>query len=232
MADPVVTEVAETRAADAEDAVEVAGVRPEGEAAAAEGQGEGEGEQRELTPEEQQALMRHRMMLQQRATQERLQKMGVVQKDFQTIYPHYIDKGLSVKQGRRVAKEKAVNHPHIMEILQICSRLGFVCFAENKGFPRELNASPGPDQHGRKCHRGRVRVLLKRPLPKDEGGKVADKDAARELEVEEFPTKDSLLKKLCEIFPLLPSRQAPPPQAVQAPTVNTSTKKKDKKKKK
>jgi hypothetical protein len=39
-------------------------------------------------------------------------------KDWNMIYPAYINKNFSLKQGRRISKEQAVENPNIQEMAQ------------------------------------------------------------------------------------------------------------------
>jgi len=219
MADPQVEEVKDDSGVQAvgEGAVEVAALRPDGAVVAA---GEaGEAATPQLTPEQEAQRREHEKI------QKRFQELGIKKEHFQTVYPQYVDKMLTCKQGRRVSKDICSPQPHVFEVMQACKELGLYCYVENKGYPRELQPSPGPDQFGRKLHRGRVRVLLK--LQPKEG------EDSRALEKDEIPTKDVLLKKICEIIPKLPSRQAPPPGAQAPAPVSTGRQaKKEKKKKK
>ena len=42
-----------------------------------------------------------------------------------TIWPQYIDKNLSLKEGRKISKENAVANPTLSEIERALKRLGF-----------------------------------------------------------------------------------------------------------
>lgn len=62
------------------------------------------------------------------------------------IYPHYIDASKSVKQGRRVGRDMAVENPTAEELYESSARLGLRFVFEDKCYPRDALV------------RGRVRV--------------------------------------------------------------------------
>jgi len=67
------------------------------------------------------------------------------------VYPPYIDAARTVSEGRRVAREDAVEHPHALEVADACERaLGMRCELEDKAYSRDFWC------------RGRVRVEWKR----------------------------------------------------------------------
>ena len=67
---------------------------------------------------------------------------------WQCIYPNYIDKSKSVKQGRRISVCKAVDRPTLGEIVEALQVLGIPYVIENKAYPRDW------------LIRGRVRMNL------------------------------------------------------------------------
>ena len=53
-----------------------------------------------------------------------------------TIWPQYLDKNLSLSQGRKISKEDAIKEPTIAEIERALKRLGFTYETEkNKAYP-------------------------------------------------------------------------------------------------
>ena len=66
------------------------------------------------------------------------------------LYPLYLDKGKSERQGRRVSKSLAVENPNVLEINDSCKHLKLLSAIENKRHPRDFFS------------RGRVRVQLKK----------------------------------------------------------------------
>eukprot|EP00659_Diplonema_papillatum_P019750 gene19750-30438_t len=80
----------------------------------------------------------------------------VDQKDYQIIYPQYIDSNLTISEGRRMPKDKCVANPMSMELYQACMKLGLpVIFQPEKGYGRQSTA-----------RRGRIKVLVKQPRDK------------------------------------------------------------------
>eukprot|EP00755_Sulcionema_specki_P034254 Sspe_Gene.102520::Locus_78099_Transcript_1_2_Confidence_0.833_Length_579::g.102520::m.102520/K03105/SRP19; signal recognition particle subunit SRP19 len=130
-------------------------------------------------------------------------------KTYQIFYPQYIDKDLTISQGRRVPKERGVEKPLSIEIYQACAKLNLpVVLQPEKGYARQSTD-----------RRGRVAVLVKRPRPE------GDESSDRELVNPEIPNKDTLFRKVAEIIPGLPMRQKQP-----EPTITTDKKAKKKKK--
>ena len=53
-----------------------------------------------------------------------------------TIWPQYLDKDLSLSQGRKISKEDAVSDPTISDIERALKRLGFTYETEkDKAYP-------------------------------------------------------------------------------------------------
>lgn len=102
------------------------------------------------------------------------------------IYPAYINSKKTIKEGRRVPKEKAVENPQYTEIRDVCLSAGLTIGVENKTYARELD-------HKDLKYRGRIRVQLK-----NEDGS---------LRYEKFPTRQSILIYLGETIPKLKGRQ-------------------------
>lgn len=69
-------------------------------------------------------------------------------KTWKCIYPNYIDKSKSVKEGRRVTACKAVDRPTLGEIVEALQLLNAPYVIENKAYPRDWLV------------RGRIRVNI------------------------------------------------------------------------
>ena len=67
---------------------------------------------------------------------------------WKVIYPNYIDKSKSVKEGRRVSAHKAIDRPTLADIVEALQVLNVPYVIENKAYPRDWLV------------RGRVRVNL------------------------------------------------------------------------
>ncbi|KAK8799754.1 hypothetical protein WA588_002579 [Blastocystis sp. NMH] len=52
------------------------------------------------------------------------------------MYPSYLDKNMSVKDGRRVPSDCACENPSLMDVMNACSKLGLDCLAEPKRYPK------------------------------------------------------------------------------------------------
>lgn len=77
------------------------------------------------------------------------------------IYPAYLNSKKTIKEGRRVPKDKAVENPTHQEIRDVLSATGMKVGVENKLYPRERSKEM--------LYRGRLRVQLK-----DDQGKPLD----------------------------------------------------------
>lgn len=66
----------------------------------------------------------------------------------QCIYPNYIDKSKSVKEGRRLTLNRSVDRPSLGEMIEICQKYSIPFVAENKAYSRDW------------LTRGRLRVNL------------------------------------------------------------------------
>uniref|UniRef100_A0A8R1HZH9 Signal recognition particle 19 kDa protein n=1 Tax=Caenorhabditis japonica TaxID=281687 RepID=A0A8R1HZH9_CAEJA len=76
------------------------------------------------------------------------------QKRWIVIYPSYIDKKKTTKQGRKIAQKLAIENPTSVEIHDVLAAVGFNPLLEReKCFPREGDREPEVQ--------GRVRVQLK-----------------------------------------------------------------------
>ncbi|KAH3796788.1 signal recognition particle 19 kDa protein-like [Dreissena polymorpha] len=102
------------------------------------------------------------------------------------IYPAYINSKKTVKEGRRIPKEKCVDNPLYTEIRDVCLSAGLIVGVENKTYCREL-------EHKDVKYRGRIRVQLK-----NEDGSIKDP---------KFPTRDSIMLYVGETIPKLKTRQ-------------------------
>eukprot|EP00656_Telonema_subtile_P052443 TRINITY_DN7313_c0_g1_i1.p1 TRINITY_DN7313_c0_g1~~TRINITY_DN7313_c0_g1_i1.p1 ORF type:complete len:134 (-),score=30.40 TRINITY_DN7313_c0_g1_i1:186-587(-) len=61
-----------------------------------------------------------------------------VVKKMNCFYPSYIDSTLTRPQGRRIPTESAVEHPHIMECVEVFKTLGIPFVLENKTYSRDI----------------------------------------------------------------------------------------------
>ncbi|CAI2322612.1 unnamed protein product [Caenorhabditis sp. 36 PRJEB53466] len=130
------------------------------------------------------------------------------QKRWVVIYPSYIDKKKTAKQGRRIAKALAVENPTSVEIHDVLAAIGFNPLLErNKCYPREGDREPEVQ--------GRVRVQLNN----DDG---TPKHAQK--------TREDIFKYVAEMIPKLKTRQ--PGYVATAATSSASTAGKKNKKKK
>ncbi|KAL3884931.1 hypothetical protein ACJMK2_025030 [Sinanodonta woodiana] len=102
------------------------------------------------------------------------------------IYPAYINSKRTVKQGRRIPKDKAVENPTYTEMKDICLSAGLQIGVENKTYCKEL------DPRDMK-NRGRIRVQIKTA----EGKQLYEK----------FKSKYDILLYLGEMIPKLKTRQ-------------------------
>ncbi|XP_060569228.1 signal recognition particle 19 kDa protein-like [Ruditapes philippinarum] len=102
------------------------------------------------------------------------------------VYPAYINSKKTVKEGRRIPKDKAVENPSYIEIRDVCLSAQLIIGVENKTYCREL-------EHKDLKYRGRIRIQLK-----NEDGS---------LKYEKFPNKQSILLYLGETIPKLKTRQ-------------------------
>ncbi|HJJ47004.1 MAG TPA: signal recognition particle protein Srp19 [Methanocorpusculum sp.] len=59
------------------------------------------------------------------------------------LYPAYFDVSLTRKEGRRVAKDKAVEHPDIFRLARAVSSLGLTSIQEDKKFPKRWYDAAG-----------------------------------------------------------------------------------------
>ena len=101
------------------------------------------------------------------------------------IYPAYINKKKSVAEGRRIAKEVAVENPLTSEILAVCRDAKLNTLPEDKVYPRELYKYDP-------AFRGRVKVLLK--------------NADGTLCNEKLPDRKALMRYVATMIPKLKSR--------------------------
>lgn len=67
---------------------------------------------------------------------------------YQCIYPNYIDKSKSLKEGRRITACKAVDRPVLPELIEVLTSLNIPHVVENKAYSRDWMV------------RGRIRVNL------------------------------------------------------------------------
>jgi len=111
---------------------------------------------------------------------------------FICIYPAYMNKLKSISEGRRIAKEKAVDNPNFQEIKMVLDEAGYQMgvnyVMEGKFYPRERSKEP--------MYRGRFKIQLKQ--------------ADGELFKEEFPTRESIMEHIAGKIPQLKHRVNPP----------------------
>ncbi|KAK2725249.1 signal recognition particle 19 kDa protein-like [Artemia franciscana] len=103
------------------------------------------------------------------------------------IYPAYLDSTKTLKQGRKVPKDKAVDTPRLQDILDVLKATKFPVYCERKRYPRETSREQE--------HLGRIRFQLKN----DDGTPLNP----------QFITRDSILLYLGGKIPQLKSRQGP-----------------------
>ncbi|GAB1866460.1 Signal recognition particle 19 kDa protein [Camponotus japonicus] len=122
------------------------------------------------------------------------------------IYPIYLNNKRSLKEGRKLAKDKCVENPTHQEIRDVLVAGGFNVGVENKLHPKERSKEP--------LYRGRIRVQLKN----DDGTPLRP----------DFPTRDSLLAYVGTTIPKLKTRQGKQSSSEQASQPSASTSKKGK----
>jgi len=111
------------------------------------------------------------------------------------IYPAYLNSTKSLKDGRRIPKEKAVDTPTYEEIKMVLDEAKFEYILERKFYPRERSKEPP--------YIGRFKVHLK--------------DKEGEFLRPEFETRDSIMLHVAEKIPTLKCRTHPKVPAVEAP---------------
>ena len=57
-------------------------------------------------------------------------------KKWRVIYPSYINKKLTRKEGRRLPKEACCDDPKVEEMKMVCDFLRIPCIIERKAYPR------------------------------------------------------------------------------------------------
>lgn len=102
------------------------------------------------------------------------------------VYPAYINSKKTIKEGRRIAKDKAVDNPTYSEIRDVCLSAGMTLFVENKVYPRELD-------HRDNKAMGRIRIQLKN----NDGTPF----------IEEFKSRDDVYLFIARTIPKLKTRQ-------------------------
>lgn len=143
-------------------------------------------------------------------------------KDYQTIFPQYIDAQLAPSDGRRLTKAKAVANPSIEEILTAVKELGFA-----KAYIDPVKSLPAAQSQDR-CippPRGCVKVQIKAPRSEHYVKKSEFDKETRAAIVDAVPTKAQLLVKIAELIKAKSAGGARPPRVdpsanlVAAPTV-------------
>ena len=140
-------------------------------------------------------------------------------KQFQIIYPDFINKKKSQAAGRLLSKELCVENPTATEIYQCCLQLGFQTVLEpDRCYPRDPYSA-----------KGRVRVLIKDStkayVPKSE----FDKSGHAPMKAA-YPTKLSVLRAVCRMIPNLQSRKEPQKPKEEESDTPVFSNKKDKRK--
>ena len=121
------------------------------------------------------------------------------------IYPLYLNSRKTIVQGRRIAKDKAVDSPTSQEIFDILQNAGLrVKLEKQKMHPLD----PSRDANSQ----GRVRVQLRN----DDGSLCNEK----------FPTRMAVMLYACEMIPKLKTRQIGGGQAAAASGKSGKQKKK------
>jgi len=100
------------------------------------------------------------------------------------VYPAYINKNKSLKEGRRIPKEKGVDTPTYQDIKMVLDEAKVEYILERKFYPRERSKEPN--------YIGRFKVHLK--------------DKEGEFIRDDFQSRDQILLYLGEKIPILKSR--------------------------
>ena len=113
---------------------------------------------------------------------------GVTEDEYKTwkcLYPNYIDKSKSVKEGRRITSCKAVDRPSLGEIVEVLQMMRVPYVVENKAYSRDWMV------------RGRVRVNLEA---------VTDQSINTSTShfVPLFPTASLEMKLMCKLGSEIP----------------------------
>ena len=122
---------------------------------------------------------------------------------YQIIYPQYLDRDRTPKEGRRVAKHRAVPGPTLDEIYAAVHQLGFTkCYVEgSKHYSRAQSAINFSLP-------GRIRVEIKGPQEEHYVRKSEYDKQTRVVRNEDVPNKLALMNKVCDIINNLPRRKA------------------------
>ncbi|CCW71855.1 unnamed protein product [Phytomonas sp. Hart1] len=130
-------------------------------------------------------------------------------KAMQTIYPQYLDAGLTPKEGRRLTKAQAVVNPSVEEIATALHELGFqkIVIMARKSLPR----SQGSMRFAIVPY-GAVKVLLKEPTDVHYIKKSEFDQQTRNPTVVGLESKHAVLKRVAALIkekggprPLLPT---------------------------
>ena len=129
-------------------------------------------------------------------------------RSWKIIYPAYINANHTLKKGRRISKQFAVENPTYQEIGDVFGSLGLDYIVEStKHYSRE------PDRE--RWQLGRVKVKIT-----DENGNPVNS---------QVPTKNELMKYTASMIPKLKSRSSKQSDQQQASTSNKGKKKKNRK---
>lgn len=119
-------------------------------------------------------------------------RVNINKKQYQVIYPQYIDSTLTPAQGRRVPANRGIPNPSIEEIIQALKEAGFaeIVYDSGKSYPR-AQAQPRQVPAPRGC----IRLQIKEPVtPSNLEGDV------RASKHPHLVNKRQVLLKVCDIL--------------------------------
>lgn len=118
-------------------------------------------------------------------------------RDYQCIFPQYIDARLTARQGRRIPKALAVDIPTVDEMILALRRLGYTSIVRDtrSSYPRS-QGDAAFTVVPREC----VRVAMKQPANTYYIRKSEFDTATREPVISSIPTKGELLRQMAEII--------------------------------
>lgn len=118
-------------------------------------------------------------------------------KDFQVIFPQYIDATLTPQQGRRITKTQAVETPTVEEILQALHHFGYKKFVRDsvKSYPRSQ-----ADAHFPLVPKECIRVAIKHPRDIHYIKKSEFDKEERESVIADIPNKMELLRRIAKFI--------------------------------
>lgn len=118
-------------------------------------------------------------------------------KQYQTIYPQYIDSYLTPSEGRRVTREQGVEHPTMDEMLLALRVLGFtnVVVDQKASYPRSQSTDKFP-----MVPRGCIKVAIKTPLDEHYIKKSDFDTQTRNAVVAGIESKQELLRRIAALI--------------------------------